>query len=139
MQFAPLIKEIGRGTKGARDMDSGRAEALFAAILDGRVPDMELGAILLSMRIKGESEAELLGFVRAMQARTTAVTVPAGPRCVLLPTFNGARKQANLMPLVALLLARAGVPVLIFGRHDFDSRESPFNLLAALDIQPSAD
>ncbi|MBT9459856.1 MAG: DNA-binding protein YbiB [Burkholderiaceae bacterium] len=134
MQFAPLIKEIGRGSKGARDMDGLQAEALFGAILDGQVPDMELGAILLSLRIKGESAAEVAGFVRAMQARAAVVEVPAGPRCVLLPTFNGARKQANLMPLVALLLARAGVPVLIHGRHDFDSRESPFALLAALGI-----
>jgi len=137
MHFAPLIKEIGRGTKGARDMDAAQAEALFGAILDGQVPDMELGAILLSMRIKGESPVELNAFVSAMQARTATVDVPnpgVGPRCVLLPTFNGARKQANLMPLVALLLAREGVPVLIFGRHDFDSRESPFALMKALGL-----
>jgi len=135
MNYALLIKEIGRGTKGARDMDGTAAEALFGAMLDGVVPDMELGAILLSMRIKGESATELNAFVRAMQQRTARIEVPAdGPRCVLLPTFNGARKQANLMPLVALLLARRGVPVLIFGRHDFDSRESPFELLAALGL-----
>src|SRR6218665_1181394 len=137
MQFAPLIKEIGRGTKGARDMDTAQAEALFGAILDGQVPDLELGAILLSLRIKGESPAELDGFVQAMQARTARVAVPEGARCVLLPTFNGARKQANLMPLVALLLAREGVPVLMFGRHDFDSRESPFALLDALGLPPA--
>lgn len=139
MDYAPLIKEIGRGTKGARDMDGPTAEALFGAVLDGRVPDMELGAILLSMRIKGESATELNAFVRAMQQRTARVEVPAdGPRCVLLPTFNGARKQANLMPLVALLLARRGVPALIFGRHDFDSRESPFELLEALGLPLAA-
>ena len=134
LSFAPIIKEIGRGARGARDLDEAQAEALFGAILDGQVPEMELGAILIAMRIKGESQAELAGFVRAMQARTASVEVPAGPRCVLLPTFNGARKQANLMPLVALLLAREGVPVLIFGRHDFDSRESPFALLDALGL-----
>jgi anthranilate phosphoribosyltransferase len=139
MQFAPLIKEIGRGTRGARDLDAEQAEALFGAILDGKVPDLELGAILLSMRIKGESQAELAGFVSAMQARTAHVEVPGGPRCVLLPTFNGARKQANLMPLVALLLAREGVPVLIHGRHDFDSRENPFALLAALGLPLAGD
>jgi anthranilate phosphoribosyltransferase len=139
MEFAPLIKEIGRGTRGARDLDSTQAEALFGAMLDGAVPALELGAILLSMRIKGESAAELAGFWHAMQARTAKVEVPAGgPRCVLLPTFNGARKQANLMPLVARLLARAGLPVLIFGRHDFDSRISPFELLAALGLAPAA-
>ncbi|QPF72821.1 DNA-binding protein YbiB [Roseateles sp. DAIF2] len=140
MEFAPLIKEIGRGTRGARDLDEAQAEALFGAMLDRAVPELELGAILLSMRIKGESAAELAGFWRAMQARTARVEIaPAtGPRCVLLPTFNGARKQANLMPLVARLLARAGVPVLIFGRHDFDSRISPFELLAALGLAPAA-
>jgi anthranilate phosphoribosyltransferase len=134
MNFAALIKEIGRGTRGARNLDTAQAEALFGAMLDGQVPELELGAILLSLRIKGESEAEVAGFAHAMQARTAHVEVPAGPRCVLLPTFNGARKQANLMPLVALLLARDGVPVLIHGRHDFDSRESPFELLAALGL-----
>ena len=119
-------------------MDAATAETLFGAILEGDVPDLELGAILLSLRIKGESAAELQGFVAAMQSRTALVKVPDGPRCVLLPTFNGARKQANLMPLVALLLAREGVPVLMFGRHDFDSRESPFALLAALGLPVSA-
>lgn len=138
MQFSSLIKDVGRGIKGARALDSATAEALFGAILDREVPDMELGAILLALRIKGESEAELAGFERAMQARTACLDVPPGPRCVLLPTFNGARKQANLLPLVALLLAREEVPVLIHGRHDFDSRESPFALLAALGL-PLAD
>jgi anthranilate phosphoribosyltransferase len=42
------------------------------------------------------------------------------------------------MPLVALLLARAGA-VLIYGRHDFDSRISPFALLDALDLPASPD
>lgn len=139
MEFAPLIKEIGRGTRGARDLSAEQAQALFGAMLDGTVPALELGAILLSLRIKGESADELAGFWRAMQARTARLAVPAGgPRCVLLPTFNGARKQANLMPLVALLLARAGVPVLIFGRHDFDSRQSPFELLQALGLPAAA-
>ena len=41
------------------------------------------------------------------------------------------------MPLLALLLVREGVPVLIQGRHDFDARVSPFELLAALDVVPA--
>ncbi|MEH0167388.1 DNA-binding protein YbiB [Roseateles microcysteis] len=139
MLYPALIKEIGRGARGARDMTAEQAEHLFGAILDGQVPDLELGAILLSLRIKGECAEELLAFERAMQARTSQVLVPNGPRCVLLPSFNGARKQANLMPLVALLLAREGVPVLIHGRHDFDSRQSPFDLLAALGLPLAAD
>ncbi|AKU13876.1 hypothetical protein AzCIB_3983 [Azoarcus sp. CIB] len=134
MTYAPIIKEIGRGAKGARDLDAAQAEQLFGDMLDGKVPDLELGAIVVSLRIKSESRDELLGFKRAIDARCPQLAVPPGPRCVVLPTYNGARRQANLMPLVALLLAREGVPVLIQGRHDFESRVSPFELLAALGI-----
>ncbi len=138
MDFAPIIKEIGRGAKGAKPISEDFAKALFGEILDSRVPDMELGAILLCLRVKGETVEEIAGFKRAMDARTAPVEVPPGPRCVLLPTYNGARKQANLMPLVAYLLVRRGVPVLIQGRHDFSSRVSPFELLAAFGIKAAA-
>ncbi|KQW52232.1 MULTISPECIES: DNA-binding protein YbiB [unclassified Roseateles] len=138
MNYAPLIKEMGRGARGARDLTRAQAEELFGEMLDGRVPDMELGAMLIALRVKGESADEVAGFLAAMQARTVPMAAPAGPRTVLLPSFNGARKQANLMPLVAHLLAREGVPVLIFGRHDFDSRHSPFELLDALGLPASA-
>ncbi len=137
MDYATLIKEVGRGARGARDLTREQAEGVFGAMLDGQVPALELGALLIALRVKGESADEMAGFLAAMQARTTALTAPAGPRTVLLPSFNGARKQANLMPLVAQLLAREGVPVLVFGRHDFDSRVSPFELLEALDLPAS--
>jgi anthranilate phosphoribosyltransferase len=139
MDYAPLLKEIGRGARGARDLTREQARALFAALLDGTVPDLERGAILIAMRIKGESLDELLGFVEAMQAGAARVDAPDGPRTVVLPTFNGARKQANLMPLVAMLLAREGIPVLIHGRHDFDSRISPFELFDALELPVAQD
>lgn len=134
MDYPSLIKEVGRGARGARDLSRTDAESLFGAMLDGRVPELELGALLIALRVKGESADEMAGFLAAMQARTPLMQAPEGPRAVLLPSFNGARKQANLMPLVARLLAREGVPVLIFGRHDFDSRVSPFELLEALGL-----
>lgn len=139
MTYAPIIKEIARGAKGARPLDVAAAAALFGDILDGKVPDLELGAILIALRVKSESLPELLGFKQAMDARTAQVAVPPGPRCVVLPTYNGARRQPNLMPLVALLLAREGVPVLVQGRHDFESRVSPFELLSALGLERAAD
>ena len=140
MNYGHMIKEIGRGAKGARSLDAEAAESLFGDMLDGKVPDLELGAVIIALRIKSESLAELIGFKRAMDARCAQVQVPDdSSHCVILPTYNGARRQANLMPLLALMLAKRGVPVLIQGRHDFESRTSPFELLAALGIHPAAD
>ena len=44
MSYAALIKEIGRGPKGSRPITADQAEALFGAMLDGQVPDLELKA-----------------------------------------------------------------------------------------------
>ena len=108
----PLIREIGRGAHGARDLDRDRMRDLFAAMLDGEVADLELGAILVAMRIKGET----LGCLDAHAPRVARVALPGDrSRPVVLASYNGARRGANLTPLVALLLARYGVPVLVHG------------------------
>lgn len=138
MHYGSLIKEIGRGAKGARSLSETDAEALFYEMLNGCVPDLELGAILLSLRIKSESDAELLGFCRAMQRTTHILKINPSAPVVVLPTYNGVRRQPNLLPLLAILLKEAGLKVLIHGRHDFDNRENPLPLFSACGI-PLAD
>lgn len=135
MNYAPYIKELGRGAKGARSLSTDQAETLFGDMLDGKVPPLELGAILIALRIKSESTEELIGFKRALDSRTPRLSIPDGPRCVILPSYNGARRQPNLMPLLAMMLTERGIPVAIQGRHDFESRISPFDLLAALGVE----
>jgi len=113
---AAFIKEIGRGKKGARSLSRDDARALYGAMLDGAVSDLEMGAIMLAMRIKGESVDEIAGFLDAAEASFDLLAPPPGQYApVLIPSYNGARKMANLTPLLALLLAREGVPVLVHG------------------------
>ena len=64
MVIAHLIKEIGRGERGASDLDEADARKLFGTMLDGGVPELELGAILIGLRMKGEAIAELSGLDR---------------------------------------------------------------------------
>lgn len=134
MSLPSLIKEIGRGAKGARSLNVQDAEQLFNAMLQDEVPELELGAILLALRIKGESDEELIGFCRAMQSTTLLLKTADSTPVVILPTYNGVRRQPNLLPLLALLLKDAGLRVLIHGRHDFDNRENPFPLFNACGI-----
>ncbi|MDN6115060.1 MAG: DNA-binding protein YbiB, partial [Enterobacterales bacterium] len=116
MDYAQIIKEVGRGKNHARDISAELAQSLFSDMLAGRVPELELGGILIALRIKGESEQEMLGFYRAMQQRSANLALPVDmPMPIVIPSYNGARKQANLTPLLALLLAREGVPVLVHG------------------------
>jgi anthranilate phosphoribosyltransferase len=54
-KLASVIKEIGRGKNAAGDLNREDARALFAAMLADEVPDLQLGAVLMALRIKGES------------------------------------------------------------------------------------
>lgn len=113
---ARFIKEIGRGKKGARSLSREDAYQLYAAMLDGRVSDLELGGIMLAMRIKGESVDEIAGFLDAAEASFEQLSIPAGTYApIVIPSYNGSRQMANLTPLLAMLLAREGVPVLVHG------------------------
>lgn len=133
LDLPALIKEIGRGARGARDLPRAQAAQLFGAMLDGEVDELRLGAIVLALRVKGESVDELLGFADALQPRCARLPVDGPRRLLLLPTLNGSRKLLNLMPLLALHLAAQGVPVLVHGRQDFgDARGDSFALFEAL-------
>ena len=116
MDYRKIIKEIGRGKNHARSLDFDTARGLYSRMLAGDVPDLELGGILLALRIKGEGEEEMLGFYEAMQQQTIRLTPPvAKPMPIVIPTYNGARKQANLTPLLAILLNKLGFPVVVHG------------------------
>ncbi|WP_261641618.1 DNA-binding protein YbiB [Erwinia mallotivora] len=137
MEYKKIIKEVGRGKNHARDLDFTTAYQLYCRLLDGEVPDLELGSILIALRIKGEGEEEMPGFYQAMQERVLKLTPPAGlPMPVVIPSYNGARKQGNLTPLLALLLSAAGFPVVVHGVSDDPTRVTSEAIFAALDMPP---
>lgn len=138
MDYRKIIKEIGRGKNHARDLDKETARSLYTRMLEGDVPDLEMGAILLSMRIKGEGEAEMLGFYEAMQQQTIRLTPPVGkPMPIVIPSYNGARKQANLTPLLAMLLHKLGFPVVVHGVSEDPTRVLTQTIFALMGIEPT--
>ncbi|MGH6637566.1 MAG: DNA-binding protein YbiB [Polaromonas sp.] len=133
MGISQYIKVIGRGKQGARALTREQAADLFAQVLDGTVTDLEVGGFCLAMRIKGETPEEMAGFLDAAYQRLNRL--PAGDKpLVVLPSYNGARKLPVLTPLLALLLAREGLPVLVHGTATESSRIFASEVLSALDI-----
>src|SRR5512140_2452819 len=135
MGISQYLKEIGRGKQGARSLGREQAADLFGQVLDGSVTDLEIGAFCLAMRIKGETVQEMCGFLDATAVRTHTVP-PGGSPLVVLPSYNGARRLPVLTPLLALLLARRGLPVLIHGTATESTRVSVEPVLKALGIEP---
>jgi len=132
-----FIKNIGRG-KHAGDLSREDAQALFAAMLSGNVADLQLGGILIALRVKGESLEELAGFAAATEA-SYAHLQPLSTNAVpiVIPSYNGARQLPNLVPLLALLLAREGIPALVHGVTDDPGRVTTREVFVSLGIAPA--
>ncbi|MEI7429297.1 MAG: DNA-binding protein YbiB [Betaproteobacteria bacterium] len=138
MNYAHFIREIGRGTEGARDLTLDEAKQLYGAMLDGGVPELELGAIAIALRLKGESADEMIGFLAAANERMYSVRRPQSRfRPVVIPSYNGARKGVNLTPLLALLLQRFGISVLVHGLIEGYGRVTSAQIFREFGLMPS--
>jgi anthranilate phosphoribosyltransferase len=135
MSLAHYIKQITE----TGELNFDEAYHLYGAMLDGGVPELELGAIMLATHMRSEAVPELLGFHRALNERVYPLSVPSGNvRPVVFPTYGGALTQPNLLPLIALLLQRFHVPVLLHGTLEGNGRIATAYILRELGVMPCA-
>ena len=133
----PYLKEIARGRHAARDLPRAETRLLFEAMLAGQVSDVALGALLVAWRVKGESLDELLGMMDALAGHMRPMRLPARRAIpAIVPSYNGARKLPNFVPLIASMLAREEVPVLVHGVAQEPSRVDTFQILERLGHAP---
>ncbi len=135
MPIAHFLKNIARGAAGARALDRASARALMAAVLDGEVNKVELGAFVIAMRMKGETLDELCGFLDAVHTR--CLLLHSRRPVVLIPSYNGSRRLPNLTPLLALALAQAGTQVLVHGPLHDPARVTSAQILNNLGLAPA--
>jgi len=136
----PYLKAIARGKHAASDLSREQAHELFSAIFAGEVEGPALGAILVALRIKGETSEELAGMLEALGPHVRPMRLQ-GRRAIplVVGTYNGARRLPNLVPLLALLLAREDVPVLLHGLPHESTRVGTFEILRLLGEPPACD
>ncbi len=134
MSIAAYLKDVGRGAEGARALSAAAAQDALGLLLDGQVGELETGAFLMAMRMKGETLDEIAGFLQAVHER--CVKVPATRPVVLIPSYNGSRKLPNLTPLLAMWLAREGLDVIVHGPLAEPARVTSAAILADLGITP---
>ena len=140
MRVTRYIRKLSEVKDGPRDLTEEDAHDLFAAMLDGGVSDLELGACLMALRIKSGSPVELLGFYRAAAERLYTLRPPAtgSLKPLVFATYNGARRQPNLLPLLVLLLQSIGITVLLHGTLEGNGRVASIYILRELGVLPSA-
>ncbi len=112
--FAPFIRILGKGKTGTRSLDSNEARQALEMILRGEVEPVQLGAFLMLLRVKEESEDELAGFVSASR-RHMRLSPPELKVDLDWSSYAGKRNQHPWYVLSQLLLAQSGYRILVHG------------------------
>jgi len=131
-RLADLGAAIRKVAAGGSLSQTEAADA-FETIMSGAATDAQIGALLMAMRLRGETIEELAGAARAMRARALPVRAPEGA-IDTCGTGGDAKGTHNISTTVAFVVAGAGVPVAKHGNRSISSRSGSADVLAALGV-----
>ncbi len=110
--FAQYVRILGKGKNSGRSLTREEAQTAFTMVLNGEVEDIQLGALLLLLRVKGENAEEMAGFAQACRDHIAAPEISVD---IDWPSYAGKRKQLPWFLLSALLLAENGYRIFMHG------------------------
>ena len=133
MSFLPYLHRVTSHSPLSAD----ESEAALGLILAGEVSATLTAAFLVALRMKGETQDEILGFARAMRARSLRVNVSALRKPVLDTCGTGGDTSGsfNISTVAALVVAGAGVPVAKHGNRSMASHCGSADILEALGVK----
>jgi anthranilate phosphoribosyltransferase len=117
-----------------QNLDEEQAEAVMDQIMTGQATPAQIGGLLVALRMKGETVAEVTGFARAMRRNA----IPVQPRCELLVDTCGTGGDGvstfNVSTAAAFVVAGAGLAVAKHGNRSVSSRCGSADVLGALGV-----
>ncbi len=123
-----------------RDLPREQAAAVLGHIMEGHATDVQIAAVLIALRTKGETEAEMAGLATTMRVLATHVDVD---RDDLVDTAGtgGGRQTFNVSTTAALIAAGAGCAVAKHGNRSATGVSGSADVLEALgariDLSPA--
>jgi anthranilate phosphoribosyltransferase len=118
-----------------KDLASAEVEALFGAIMDGKLPESVVAGLLVALRMKGESGKEVAAAAKAMRSRAVVVPIDEPERAIdTCGTGGDGADTINISTAAALVAAAAGVPVAKHGNRSVSSRCGSADVLEALGV-----
>ena len=130
----PLLTAIRRLALG-ESLSSAQVAAAFGAVMTGDATPAQIAALLIGLRVKGETAEEVAGVAQALRAAMVPLQVedPSGlvDTC---GTGGGAVTTFNISTAAALVAAGAGVRIAKHGNRSFTSLSGSADVLEALGI-----
>src|SRR6185503_15874670 len=112
---------------------------VFSAVMDGKASDVQKSALLIALRMKGETPDEITGAAMAMRERVTPLDVDREKLVDTCGTGGDGRGTFNISTIAAIVAAGAGANVAKHGNRAVSSSCGSADVLAALGVNLDLD
>ena len=133
--IADAIKKLVDG----HNLERAEMHAVFAEMMDGKASDVQKSALLIALRMKGETAEEITGAAMAMRERVTPLTVDRRNLVDTCGTGGDGRGTFNISTVAALVAAGAGAAVAKHGNRAVSSSCGSADLLMELGVAIDLD
>ncbi|ALQ54945.1 anthranilate phosphoribosyltransferase [Pseudoalteromonas issachenkonii] len=111
-----------------------QAKTLFDQIMQGNMSDIELSALLISLKMKGEISDEIAGAAASMRENAVAFTTIKTQLADSCGTGGDGSNTINISTTAAIVAAAAGVNMVKHGNRSVSSNSGSADLLKAFGI-----
>lgn len=113
--LANAIKKVATGPHLSKDLSTEELVAVMQEILSGDADEVRAATFLIALRMKGETNAENLGVLQALQQHTDQLHVAVADLLIYSDPFNGFTRHCPMSVFMLPILAAAGLPVISQG------------------------
>lgn len=130
LMIAEAIKRVSSGSSLSRE----EVRKVFGEIMDGRASDVQKAALLIGLRMKGETADEITGAAMAMRERVTPLRIEAEGLVDTCGTGGDGKGTINVSTIAAIVVAGAGGRVAKHGNRAVSSSCGSADVLEALGV-----
>ena len=130
----PLREQIKLAVEG-QHLSRAQSSAAIDAMLEGRAPPAQIAALLVALRMKGETPEEIAGAVQALRSRVTRVEVSQDRLVDTCGTGGDRSLTFNISTAAAFVAAAGGARVAKHGNRAVTSKCGSADVLVELGVE----